>query len=96
MIADWKNGGRISGSLITFLVPSIALDFLAELSYKGLFCICLCNSTKMQKGNDLIIPWRNQNTTFIAQYKSSLELFLYLSLRCSFYYLGISQKTSVY
>lgn len=31
--------------IIIFLVLSIALDFLAELGYKGPFCICLCNCT---------------------------------------------------
>lgn len=35
MIADWKNGVRIINSLTTFLVPSIALDILAKLGYKG-------------------------------------------------------------
>lgn len=91
------NGVRISGSLIPFLLPSIALDFLAELGYKGLFKICICNSTKMQKGSDLIIPWRKQNTTIIAQYKLSLRI-IYAPL-CKILFLVFgnqSKKSNVY
>lgn len=84
----------MSGSLIIFLVLSIALDFLAELGYKGPFCICFCNSTKMQKGRDLILPWRNQNAPFAAQYRLSLDLPLHISLK-DFFYIWESTKKEV-
>lgn len=68
-------------SLIIFLVLRTALDFLAELGYKASFCICLCNNTKIQKGRDLILLWRNQNATLAAQYRFSTGLPLHLSLK---------------
>lgn len=82
----------MSVSLIILLVLSIDLDFLAELGYKGPFCICLCNSTKMQKGRDFILPWRNQNAPFAAQYRLSLDLPLQLSLKDFFFCIWESTK----
>lgn len=60
----WRKGVRMSGSLISFLVLSIALDFLAELCYKGPFCICLYNSTRMRKGRDFILSRENSKCPF--------------------------------
>lgn len=60
----WRKGVRMSGSLISFLVLSIALDFLAELCCKGPFCICLYNSTRMRKGRDFILSRENSKCPF--------------------------------
>lgn len=41
----------------------------------------------MQKGRDLILPWRNQSDTFAAHYMLSLDFSLHLSLKDFFLYI---------
>lgn len=52
----------------------------------------LCNSAKMQTGRDLILPWRNQNAPFAAQYRLPLDLPLHLSPKDFLYTWGSTKK----